>query len=438
MNKVLTVSRCLPISSTFSSATLSVRAGTISHIVQYNVPLPDYHDESLSAWATYEGVGRPDGPTPAITRIASATSTTMGMLPILAPFPNSSYTLQFYGPALKCQNLSIAILDYNPLIGNGSLEDAWNRTMNPILTSNRNLEILYAAASSVDLTNHLFVVTNRIAVSEVPGNNYSCHYWNTSYTVDFGFNNGLQSANITKLQDIAPLQVELGDLWTSYLPGETQYSVMFAALKNILVAQVGWGSTGSLMGEDSAIVQSGIVACPEVKYGPAAVDYGFSGLFEDYMCRAGSVPGAIEDLSHNLTLSVLGSALLANETSANVTVHAAQNFYAYNWRGLVLAYSIAVLCSAVCVGAGLQALLANGYSAGASFSSILLATRNADLDNLAVGHCLGESPLAKDVKGAVLRYGILKSSRIDECAAGHAAFGFRDDVRDIKRGDACW
>lgn len=212
------------------------------------------------------------------------------------------------------------------------------------------------------------------------GANYTCNIWNTSYTVDFSFQDDVQSAEIQKfellhLSDIKLMYTDTKD--NSH--GQLQSWTMCGALSDALVAEVGWGSTGSLMGDDSGIVKSALAACPEMKHTSWKQDP----WFDSALCRAGSIPGAIEDLSRNLTLSILSSAMLANETAAEVTVHNPATFYSYNWRNLVLAYAIAICVTAACLAVGLYSLVENGYSAGTSFSTILLTTRNADLDELA-------------------------------------------------------
>lgn len=57
------------------------------------------------------------------------------------------------------------------------------------------------------------------------------------------------------------------------------------------------------------------------------------------------------------------------------------------------------------------------------------------MDKLALGHCLGEIPLAEDVKTTVSRYGILKQQSHDGSVELHAAFGLRDEVLPLKRTD---
>lgn len=439
---------CLPISSTVSSATLSVRAGVVTNYTQVAVPVPDYANSSQSTWAGLEGVGRLESATPAITRVAAGTSASMAILGFPAPFPNASYDVSFYGPAFRCQNLSTAVLDNSTTstttldLGTASsLQDVFEQTMNGSLDSTG--EYLYVGASpgalgGVRMYSHLFVTTNYWGTFGQYGQNYSCHLWNTSYDLTFVFSNGEQTTNIRALEHVAPLSIASSEIVIDYPEGEVQYWTMFTALLNILATSISRGSTGSLIGADSVLLQTGIAGCPEIANSTSGATTTFANLFSDWMCRAGSVPGAIEDLSHNLTISVLSSALLARDTTANVTVHSAATFYSYNWRNLVMAYAVAVAAALLCVGVGFHALFANGYSAGASFSSILLTTRNPDLDRLAQGHCLGARPVTTEVGKTVLRFGVLKSQPYDEVAGGHAAFGLRDDVRTLRKGEKCW
>lgn len=395
-------------------------------------------------WATFEGVGRLDGVTPAVTRLVAATSTAMYILPFNARFPNSSYTLDFYGPAVQCEDMATATRNNTLSTGvAASLQEAWDLAMTGLLNS--TMQVSYAAASpvqlaSVEMPSHLFVNTGGAgdAIFGQTSSNYSCHYWNTSYTVDFKFDNGVQSTKIQKLQYVAPLKISSGDLVDDYSPGQIQYWAMVTALMDILVAQIGLGSTATLYGGDSGVVQPGIAACPEMRYGFNDTDPSFAPLFDDWMCRAGSVPRAIEDLSQNITLSIFSSALLSNETTAELSRRRTANFYAYNWSNLLIAYVVAISVTAICALVGLLALLVNGYSAGDNFSSIMLSTRNTELDRIARGHCLGQTPLVDDIKKIVLRYGILEPRSHESQRRPHAAFGFRSNVRNLEEGEDCW
>ncbi|POS75951.1 hypothetical protein DHEL01_v205650 [Diaporthe helianthi] len=427
---------CLPIASVITPATLSVVSGSITDIRTMNVPYPDYTIDTAVNWANFEGVGNLGGPTPEVSRITAATLTSMAVLPLTAPHPNSSYSLEYYGPSFKCQNLSAAISSNmtTATVPASELQQAWDSAME---REPGNLEVIYLGKYPVfpnSVQYGLFVNTNGFGED---GSNYTCNMWNTSYTVDFTFQDDVRTAEIRdfELLNVSDIDITYTAV-KDYTHGELQSWVMYRALSDALVAEVGWGATGSLMGDDSGVVKSALAACRDMK-GSWEQDLWFNST----LCRAGTIPAAIEDLSRNLTLSILTSALLANETAAQVTVHDPATFYSYNWRNLVLAYAVAIAVTAACLAVGLHSLLENGYSAGTSFSSILLTTRNADLDELARGHCLGESPLADEVCDRRLRYGLL-DLQADSVHANlpheHAAFGFAEGVRELKTGKPCW
>lgn len=81
---------------------------------------------------------------------------------------------------------------------------------------------------------------------------------------------------------------------------------------------------------------------------------------------------------------------------------------------------------------GLFAFAKNGYSADTNFSTILATTRNLDLDRLAEGMCLGQSPPPKNFSESRLKFGELR--RGGEQLEAHATFGLPDDIRPIVFG----
>lgn len=154
------------------------------------------------------------------------------------------------------------------------------------------------------------------------------------------------------------------------------------------------------------------------------------------MCRGGSVPRAIEDLSHNLTLSLLSSDLFSNRTGADVTVLRPTNYYKYDWHNLLYAYLTATLLSLACVGVGARSYALNGYSASSSFSSIMFTTRSPELDVLARGQCLGAQTMPSDLRKTLLQYGLLQPRADGEMP--HAAFSLRGTVTGLRKGDICY
>ena len=184
-------------------------------------------------------------------------------------------------------------------------------------------------------------------------------------------------------------------------------------------------SYGGELSTEIELLTTVLAFCPELE--PAFVN---SGRIDDpSLCRKGSIMSAIEDLSQNFTLSILSSPPLVGTTSVTAQVSVPVNKYTYNSHNLFIAYGLGILVAlaGVCIG-GLS-YVNNGYSASTSFSSILLTTRNSDLDGLVEGCGLPKQPLREEVARTKVRYGLLDG--------GRAAFGLAETVREFKRERKC-
>lgn len=88
-------------------ATLTVESRLRSNTTKRLVPYPDFYSAILSNktqnWADVGSYGYIGSPSPGVARIMAAVSTGMSIMAVEAPYPNSSYSIQFYGPCLKCQ-----------------------------------------------------------------------------------------------------------------------------------------------------------------------------------------------------------------------------------------------------------------------------------------------------------------------------------------------
>jgi len=101
-----------------------------------------------------------------------------------------------------------------------------------------------------------------------------------------------------------------------------------------------------------------------------------------------------------------------------------------------LAYGISILCTLICVVSGCLALLHNGLSYTANFSTILRTTRRADITSLVdPNDTFGGAPLPKVIADAVVRYDVAEG---EERYAVHGFRIVRDDVgmKSLERGDA--
>lgn len=143
---------------------------------------------------------------------------------------------------------------------------------------------------------------------------------------------------------------------------------------------------------------------------------------------------AIEELSHNLTLSLLS----ITDLSAIVTTKATTTrlVYAYTRMTLILSYSIAVGATLFCLIIGLLALWRNGIASDVSFSRVLVTTRNPTLDTLSYGSCLGGDPYPRYLRKTKLKFGELWRKRDDTgVEIAHAGFGTGEEVVGLKKGE---
>lgn len=97
------------------------------------------------------------------------------------------------------------------------------------------------------------------------------------------------------------------------------------------------------------------------------------------------------------------------------------NVYFYNKLNLLSAYLLATVMTVLMVFLGFYALVKNGVASDINFSTIMLTTRNTDLDELAKGSCLGGNPLPKRLREEKMMFGVIKEPTKQE--AGHTAIG---------------
>ena len=96
----------LPIASVVTPATLNVRVGILSNSTKMQVPRVDFTSlnfVNLQPTAYARRAFMYNGPTYAVEKVVTASMTQGNILSIDPPSINSSWTLDFHGPALNCQ-----------------------------------------------------------------------------------------------------------------------------------------------------------------------------------------------------------------------------------------------------------------------------------------------------------------------------------------------
>ncbi|KXG45554.1 uncharacterized protein PGRI_033210 [Penicillium griseofulvum] len=444
----------IPLTAIVTPATLTINLLTTTNITNIRVPTVNFAlDAFWHPWATFHGAGMISSPAATIDRLFTATYSSAEVVPFSAPSPNSSYTLEFWGPSYKCQKLSEAVVEMKGMNlsdsarNYGSLQNEWNYQV-----ANKSLRfpVVYSTAVSTALNNTIYVFAtgsnplwndNATQPTELV-----CQLWNTSYVVNLNFTNGIRTLTPISTKHVARSNWDgrSGELTTTDFPLESDVNGGFylthLLFSDLLRSTMIISSIGSLTtfltstlratnweSPTRSIQQTGLFACPDVWN---STDYNLLRLAtpESALCRNKTLARAIEDLSHNFTYSLLS--LNGANSSLPVTISSPQNFYSYDSKNLLAAYMTALGVTVACVIVGLFALRENGVAQSTSFSSMLMTTRNPELDHLTKGHCLGSDVVPDAIGDIKLRFGEVEGSEQYK----HAAFGTEETVAPMSKG----
>lgn len=238
-----------------------------------NAPVPSVdlygegQQELLAYWVnTTDNEQQPLGaPRTIITRLSTATATQGQILPINHRFPNSTYVLQFYGPAVQCQEANSTVSKIidglrNSTIANITTADEVLPLANyyyafvPDLTDFGNESLSYDGVR-VLVQNELQQLTNRSNqvwmvysryVYNSPGNRvaedyYSiCQLYNASYSLNLTFEGANQTIQATSIKLLNAVHYPDEKAPASRdLEVQQAYSSFMWALSDLLVGSMG-------------------------------------------------------------------------------------------------------------------------------------------------------------------------------------------------------
>ncbi|KAL4926437.1 uncharacterized protein BDV17DRAFT_293646 [Aspergillus undulatus] len=443
------ISWLIPLTAVITPATLSVHLRPTSNNTELQVPTANFSNDFWDNMVTTQGAGMIRSPSAAISRLFTATASSLEVLTVPAPFPNASYSLAFWGPSYKCQGLAEAITAAQGMRYTDAFDEDASYTLRELWEheianeTTRGTIFLGAAPTSI-LNNVLFVratgenhLANRNASEPTE---IVCQLWNTSYVVDLRFTNGIQTLTPISVEHLAPANWSSRDGTYTLLESRSEANAGFhvthllfsgliqGTIRNSVSLELSESKSSEAPFTTLSITQTGLFGCPEMWNISSS---GFDNtLPSSTPCRNGTFARTLEDLSHNFTYSLLS--LKGGNTSTDVTAMYPQNFYTYNDRNLFLAYGVALGVTIASTIVGFLALHKNGVTHSTSFSAALLTTRNPELDGLAFGHCLGSDPLEKEVGRVRLRFGELNGPQ----GHRHAAFGVKGSVSTLLKGEA--
>ncbi|KAH7186164.1 uncharacterized protein B0J16DRAFT_305840 [Fusarium flagelliforme] len=422
---VAVIAWALPLIAVITPATLSIEISSEANVTTIDgfIPRIDY-DRTL--WfgrveedAVYVSTH--------ISRLVTPVASLGSILPITAPFPNSSYSVGFYGPALSCDTPE-----------NDSFREAMERIVNVDRRSERHLTYAgfvpvsenksssaseegqwhgYAIEGLYNILDETYYtpeidftanVTDRnpggksatffVLTPDRPGGRANktieCQLYNATYSANITFDNGLQDIKY-KTEKLNGVSVyDTRDCVSK--PGSrcnpvTAYLTIMAAMGTIVVGtQRDGGFT-----ERTRISQTVLLDSPDMHM--TYYDEKPKSLIGNL-----SMPYALEQLFENVTTSLLSdSQFLNNDTTASrgpITRFSAQNAFSYEPRNLFIAYGIGILFSLIVVIFGFLCIKSASASYTNSFSTILRTTRNTDLDTIVTStETSGAEPLSKEM-----------------------------------------
>lgn len=394
-----------------------------------------------TGWANFEGVGRISNPSFEITRLFAAVSSSVSNLPLDVQYPNSSYSLTFWAPAYRCQDFQTFAATQNPSSWGTSKYSTMRQLWDDLLTP--SLLTTYIAVAPEELPNTILIWTdgkNSKNNSEpVNDTRIACQLFNTSYTMSISFRNGIQSPIPKSINYIHPLSWNASEGSQSILDKRENIATSYVThllFTNLLAGNMSVGSTGEIFSSRGKgllpFVQSGLIDCPEI-WNSTSFQSMSNFKAPGAMCRNGTLGAAIEDLSRNVTISLMssGQGLSRRRMATIVQLDSVRNYYVYDRTALLSTYFGATAVVLMWMAVGVFALYQNGVASSTSFSTIMLTTRNSALDRLAKGSSLGSDMLPDEVADTKLKFGRLTNGQFTR-----AAFGVPGTIMTLRKGDS--
>ncbi|EXL45915.1 hypothetical protein FOCG_11911 [Fusarium oxysporum f. sp. radicis-lycopersici 26381] len=429
---VAIIAWALPLIAVITPATLTVQVSDHPNVTVVDAPIPLLDYDNMLNFAQFTGVGGVGyyAPSSYVSRVLLSVASLGSILTIPAPFPNSSYSVDFYGPLISCstpRNASFAKLlaeavknetccgDSAGYVGFVPSSNTMNSTEEGYALAGLRGAMNYSlisTVSSIDQTANAtssaklyVVVPDKPASSSyiMANKSIECSLYNSSYAVNFTFDNGRQ--NITykskRLKGVTSIDAGLNqDTGSSQFNAAVAYIALMNSLGKLLLGSLGISHYGVMRPTQTQIMSSVLMDAKEMQVlGGVNAATDRSEAPESVIGNI-SMADALEQLFTNATISLFSnSKLLQNDTTAshgNITYLTTQIAFSYEPRNLFIAYGMGVLASAIIVIVGLLCIKSASASYATTFSTILRTTRNPDIDTIVpAAETSGAEPLSK-------------------------------------------
>jgi hypothetical protein len=404
------------------------------------------------------------GPRTIISRLSMATATQGEILPIRPPFPNASYALDFYGPAVQCSQPNATVmkiihdlrLNFVQSFQGNLIEEAnYYFAFVPDLSNLGNASAPdYGVGTFLSMrmqqpesaSNQLWMAYTR-NVSDPNGTRYTedhyslCQLYNASYSINLTFEEGEQTIQDTGTRILNTVDYpQLSTPYSDDLMSQHAYSAVMWALTDLLVGSMGiftentsatsniptnFSEITTQIQHTSLLGSSDLDAFFDASHYLASTNTSLSDqrLQDIALAKNHTLEILIPELCYNITLSLMSNPLLAHASPfsppissfidiysrplilANITLTTSINTYAYHSKNLLISYALAISFALFSITLGAIAYRSNGVSHNKTFSAILTSTRDMGLTDLFHEQRLGRLPLPDEIKNTKLKFG---------------------------------
>ncbi|PUU73165.1 hypothetical protein B9Z19DRAFT_1164590 [Tuber borchii] len=376
---------CIPISAIVTPSSLSVSLVQREYNISALIPSTNFSDptEFVASLGFRSSVPKAISSAVVATsallsRIVSTTATSGSILPIKPPEPNSSYVYSFHGPSFrlnydKAGRTRYAAF-YNPPINANAC------SIHVGLVYNTTIQNGTYRICSPNGGGCMFVLVQETDFDDPDyGQAFSCGLYNTFFAVNITFRGSGQIFGIQKLEHLSPIScVPLAPFEGLRRPStvwKTSHAV-FAAMGDVLVGNItkhrGTGFEGfSPVSWGTKILQTSLIGSSD--FARMNITKRPNGEYTGLLARG------IEELSQNITLSLLSSDALGLLIKSDVLATRQSSRYLFNERNFWLAYGIAIFVTAGATLVGVTAYITNGVSFETNFSTVMATTQSGEM-----------------------------------------------------------
>lgn len=301
-----------------------------------------------------------------------------------------------------------------------------------------------------------------------------CRTYNASYDITLSYENGQQVVTLDRIELLHEYNYydhnndNLGDGLVDGCTGadwKTErcleleqrweaYQAIFAATANMVMGNVTMSPFGWLREQSSSLLLTKLVACPEFDlrllhdeifaiaeekmlanetiddyftkndqynasvYFTETPEYNYTQTIAgaDGWCRNGSIVAGIQDLMHNITISMMASPQLSKPSKDMVMVELKSPHVIYRYKplNLLYAYAVSTMIGVAALLMGAMSFASNGVSHSRTFSAIVGASSTREVNELFARNALATQSVDQELLRTRLRFSVTSANAYDD------------------------